>query len=640
MNKPLLQALFLFITCSCFAQDFFDAEMQNVIQNEANQAQGILNAPYNINTQNYDLKFHRLEFTIDPSVYNIDGIVTTYFEAKEPMTNITFDLTNELTVTSVTKNSTSLNFTQNNDNELVIDLPATLNTGVLDSLTIYYNGAPASGESAFTAGTHSGSPVIYTLSEPYGARDWWPCKQDLNDKIDSIEVAITAPSQYIAVANGIQESEFINGSNKTTVFKHNHPIPAYLIAIACTNYTVYSHTVNGVDNTFPIVNYVYPESLTAAQAATPVTVDIMNLFETLFEAYPYSNEKYGHAQFGYGGGMEHTTISFMGGYSRNLIAHELAHQWFGDKITCGSWQDIWLNEGFATYLSGLVYEHLDGEASFKNWRQARINSITSINSGSVYVPATDTLSVGRVFSSRLSYNKGSMVLHMLRFKLGETAFYQALQNYLSDTTLAFNYAKTPQLITHFENTSGEDLTEFFNDWVYGEGFPSYTIQYNQTEDQLHFTVSQTTSHPSVNFFEMPIPIRITYSNGSTEDIVVNNTTNNQSFSIAITQTVNTIEFDPDYHIVSQNNNVFLNTQLFGNSDATFTIYPNPSSDFINIDFGDSNTIISTTTIYNQIGQQVLVNTQNSIDISNLKTGIYIAKVSTNHGDFHKSFIKK
>jgi len=114
--------------------------------------------------------------------------------------------------------------------------------------------------------------------------------------------------------------------------------------------------------------------------------------------------------------MEHTTISFMGNFSRGLIAHELAHQWFGNKVTCGSWQDIWLNESFATYATGLTVEHLDGASGFKSWRINANNRATTPTNGSVYVPAQDTLSVGRVFNGNLSYYKGSMVLHMLREK--------------------------------------------------------------------------------------------------------------------------------------------------------------------------------------------------------------------------------
>jgi len=182
----------------------------------------------------------------------------------------------------------------------------------------------------------------------------------------------------------------------------------------------------------------------------------MNLYTTLFEEYPFANEKYGHAQFGWGGGMEHTTVSFMGSFGRNLIAHELAHQWFGNKITCGSWKDIWLNEGFATYLSGLTIENLDGNSAFITWKQQRINSITSQPNGAVYLTDSDTTSVNRIFNGRLSYDKGSMVLHMLRKKLGDADFFQGLKNYLADANHAYGYAKTEDFIAIMETTSGQD----------------------------------------------------------------------------------------------------------------------------------------------------------------------------------------
>ena len=153
----------------------------------------------------------------------------------------------------------------------------------------------------------------------------------------------------------------------------------------------------------------------------------------------------------WGGGMEHTTMSFMGSWSRGLIAHELAHQWFGNKITCGSWEDIWLNEGFATYLDGLVYENFDGQDVFSQWRKAVVNSVTSSPSGSTFV--TDTTSVSRIFNSRLSYRKGAMILHMLRYKIGDDNFFQGVKNYLADPTLAYSYAKTEDLQRHLEATS-------------------------------------------------------------------------------------------------------------------------------------------------------------------------------------------
>src|SRR5690606_10981156 len=121
--------------------------------------------------------------------------------------------------------------------------------------------------------------------------------------------------------------------------------------------------------TFPIINYLYPENYQSAVNQLAVTLPIMNLFENLFGTYPFHQEKYGHAQFGWGGGMEHTTVSFMGSFSRGLIAHELAHHWFGNKVTCGTWQDIWINEGFAEYMAGLVVASLYGDEPFANWKK-------------------------------------------------------------------------------------------------------------------------------------------------------------------------------------------------------------------------------------------------------------------------------
>src|SRR5690606_11632306 len=137
----------------------------------------------------------------------------------------------------------------------------------------------------------------------------------------------------------------------------------------------------------------------------------------LFGTYPFHTEKYGHAQFGWGGGMEHTTVSFMGGFSMHLIAHELAHHWFGDKVTCGSWKDIWLNEGFAEYMAGLIVEHLDGEEAFVNWKGSKIGSITSQTNGNLYLTEVQASDSDQIFKSSLTYDNCSIVVHMFRYCL-------------------------------------------------------------------------------------------------------------------------------------------------------------------------------------------------------------------------------
>ena len=643
--KTLILPLLILISFFSFSQNF----QEDISEAEAKAATGWFGKPVNLNTGNYDLKYHRLEFTVNPAQAFITGTVTSHFLAKENLNTVTFELVDNMTVSQVMQRGTPLSFTQNSDDEVVITLPQMQAQGVLDSLSVSYSGNPvSSGFGSFETDTHNGDPVMWTLSEPFGAKAWWPCKQDLNDKIDMIDVYITTPrfnpsnEEYIAVANGLEISQTINGSNKTTHYRHQYPIPAYLIAIAVTNYTVYSHTVANNGNPFEIVNYIYPEDISYAQSRTPVTVDIMNLFADLFEPYPYANEKYGHAQFGWGGGMEHTTVSFMGSLSRGLIAHELGHQWFGDKVTCGSWQDIWLNEGFATYLSGLVIEDFDGESDFRTWRQDKIGSITDSPDGSVYVPAQDTTSVSRIFSSRLSYNKGSMVLHMLRKKLGDAVFFQGLKDYLADPALSYGYAKTPDLIRNMEAAAGgEDLSEFFNDWVYGEGYPRYTVSWNQGSgpSNINVEISQTQSHPSVSFFEAPVPLRINGTQGETLDIVLENTTNNQVFQPAVGFTVQSVQFDPDYHLISRNNNVVLGTADFA-LEQQLLFYPNPTSEIINLQKPAALNVEQINT-YNVLGQLLYSeNYSESIDVSKFSKGILIFQVETSEGVLNKRIVKE
>ena len=639
--KKLALLFALLATCNGFSQTH-DEDYHRMIEAEMKSASKTMDFRVNPNTQNYDITYHKLEFTVDPAVYNIAGIVTTTFTALSDMTTVTFDLTNQLTVSSVMQGVTNLTFVQNANNELVITLPSTLTTGNSATVKITYSGAPGSGEQAFITSSHSGTPILWTLSEPFGARDWWPCKQDLNDKVASIDVHITAPSTYTSVSNGLQQSQVINGANKTTHFHHGYPIPAYLIAIAVTNYQIYNQQ-GGLGTVaspfFPIVNYIYPETAASTQTSLAVTPPIINLFETLVGPYPFRNEKYGHAQFGWGGGMEHTTVSFMGGWNRSLIAHEMAHQWFGDKVTCGTWKDIWLNEGLTEYMSGLVVENLDGAVNFTLWKSNKINSITSQLGGNLYLTDAQALDVNRIFSSRLSYDKGSMVTHMLRHKLGDANFFLGLRNYLNDPALAYGYAITPQLQSHLETVSGMNLTEFFNDWVYQQGYPTYTVNAQPWgAGQAKITINQTSSHLSVPFFEMPVPIRLTGAGGLTHDVTLEHTSNGQEFIVPVPFTPTGVQFDPNKNIISRNSTATLGTASF-QLEQTVTLYPNPTNDFMTIQL-PTDIQLEKAEIYNTLGQLVGTETKAGFNVSRLSNGIHIVKITTSQGVIHKNFIKK
>ncbi len=458
-------------------------------------------------TRGYDLRYLRCQWQVDPGVRAIAGQVTAHFMALQTLSEVVLDLSDTLLVDDVTWHGSQATWTHEPGDLLTIVLPQTLDSAALDSLTITYHGVPrTTGFGSFGTGTQpNGSPTLWTLSEPYGAKDWWPAKQDLNDKIDSTDLYITTPVPYRVGSNGLLVSADTANGLITHHWKHRYPIAYYLISMAVADYIIFQQDIVIGGSTIPMLTYSYADNPTMAELNAGDVAQQMPLFSQLFGLYPFANEKYGHAQFGWGGGMEHQTMTSMGGWSYELAAHELAHQWFGDKVTCASWQDIWLNEGFATYLQGLCYAYLAPQY-WHGYLRGTVDAITSEPGGSVF--CADTVDIGRIFSARLTYRKGAMVLHMLRWVCGDSAFYQGCTNYLNDPALAYGSARTSDLVTHLEATSGRDLTEFMSDWFTGEGYPTYTMQWAQNGNgQVDLTLFQSPSHPSTTFFEMPVPIR-------------------------------------------------------------------------------------------------------------------------------------
>lgn len=521
-----------------------------------------------------DIRYCRMHWTVDPAVKYIRGEVTTVFEPSESTSNLEFDFSAALTMDSIVFHDQNVPFSQNGD-ILTVQFPTVLPAFLPDSVTFFYQGEPDStGFGAFQVDQHDGAPILWTLSEPYGAMEWWPCKQSLNDKIDSVDIFITHPSAYRAASNGLIAGETTSAGWTTVHWRHRYPIAAYLVCMAVTNYETFSLLAPFGGDTTPIVNYVYPEDWDQAQIHLAENVAHMQLFNQLFGLYPFQQEKYGHAQFGWGGGMEHQTMTFIGGFSWELLAHELAHHWFGDKVTCGSWEDIWLNEGFATYLTGLCYENLQPQWWY-NFRQIRNNHVTSLPDGSLRVD--DTSSVNRIFSGRLTYNKGALVLHMLRWVCGDSAFFAGVRNYVQDPALEFGYARTADLQAHLEAASGIDLDGFFADWYEGQGYPSYQITWSQDDDdQLKLTFHQTQSHPSVSFFELPIPLRL-YGAGQEVSIRLQNSVNDQTHILGIDFKIDSVVFDPDLWLITRDNVVsqVTHTEEPGDSALQLRVEPNP-----------------------------------------------------------------
>lgn len=590
--KNKLVLIFLFFSLCATAQQTACKDVNEIASMEMQAHQKIMTqqdlSSFTMASGDYSVTYYRCEWNIDPAVYNFSGKVTPFFTITKATTNIVFDLSHVLKVDSVVMRKRKLLFTQSTDETLTIQLPKTYKKGKRDSVSIYYKGTPVgSGFGSFIQSTHNTTPVIWTLSEPYGARDWWPCRNGLDDKADSIDIFITHPKQYKASSNGLLVGTQFKGNNIVSHYKSRYPIASYLVAFAVTNFSTFTDYVRLENVTMPVFSYVYPEDSAAFHNNTHMMLDAMRLYNDKFVAYPFINERYGQTEFGWGGGMEHQTNSFITGPGENLMAHELAHQWFGDRITCASWEDIWLNEGFATFCADFLYTETYHPDQLANSVKSTLDVIVSYPGGSVKVD--DTTNVSRIFDSRLSYSKGAFLLRMLRWTIGDINFFKAMQDYLNDPNLKYNFAHTSNFKAHMESASGLDLTYFFDQWFSGQGYPSFKVEWNQdASNNANIKISQTTSNSSVNFFRVPLALK--FRNATQQiTIVLDNTVNNQTFNANIGFKADTVLIDPDMYIISKNNSaiktappVFTPPPL-----QPIAVSPNPFTNTINFSLPDS-----------------------------------------------------
>lgn len=638
MMRICVTLLLAIVSGFTFSQSLFDpTELQRIAKSER-PGHLLIAKSGGGPSGGYDMRYHRLELDLDPSIRAISGVAIHRLTATEDLDALVLDLSSELLVSSVIRDGQSQSFTQAND-KLTLPLSATLLTGETTEIRITYRGIPPdSGFGSFVQDEHAGAPILWTLSEPYGASDWWPCKMDLNDKADSLDILVTVPAGQRVASNGLLVEEEVQPDGRVLFhWKHRHPIVHYLVAVAVTNYAVYSDFVPLADRTVEVLNYVFPEDLASVQSATPQLIGQMQLFSELFGEYPFADEKYGHAHFSWGGGMEHQTMSFMGDFSYELMAHELAHQWFGNMVTCGSWEDVWLNEGFATYLSGLCYEHL-APIYWMPFKRGRRDYIVSEPGGSVR--CMDTTSVNTLFNSRLTYAKSAMVLHMLRWVCGDSAFYAGVNNYLYDPAIFNGSARTPQLVGHLESASGKDLGQFMDDWYSGEGYPSYLLTWAQDGNGLvDFSLDQSTSHPSVNFFSMPVPLRF-WSGGVDTTVVVEHSFSGQSFQVELAAAVDSVQLDPDIWIVS-GPSIITKVPEFSSATTMLRVLPNPALDVIMLD-AESTSGHAAFTLFDAQGRSVQegIWSGGPLSIQSLAPGLHLLELRTAKDIRRARFVKE
>ncbi len=555
----------------------------------------------------YDVHYYDIDLVINIDTEIVYGDVEVHLISEvDNLESIQLDFASGMTVDAVTANGATFN----HFSDLIsIALDGSYNTGESLVVGIEYHGHPVQGgfqafEFSHQFGDPNRAPMISTLSEPYGARSWWPCKDVPTDKADSVRISLTTDSAYDAVANGLLVSETINmDDTKTTVWEHKYPITTYLVSLAITDYTYWTEMHHFADgDSMPLEYWMYPASATDNMVDRwNLTANMIDIFGDYFGKYPFSDEKYGMAEFEWGGAMEHQTCSSMGSYGENTIAHELAHQWWGDLVTCSNFHHIWINEGFATYSEALYWGAKDGEAAYHAHMASKVNNVNS----SVYRP--DTSSVGAIFSYSMVYQKGAWVLHMLRNVLGDELFFSSLAAYRDE--YQFRTASTEDFQGIVEEVWGHDLEWFFDQWIYGIGRPSYRWwwsasaedEFGNSEVTVHVDQIQDSSLPT---FKMPIDLYI--SDGSDElNLVIWDSLRSQEFSMVLDFVPSTITFDEDDWILKSVNQVAGVDGPF--NPASFKLqaaYPNPFNAGVNIPYTTGKNFSGTLKIYDISGSEV------------------------------------
>ncbi len=503
------------------------------------------------NTQtNYDVTHYDIFIRVNDTTEILYGRVGfTALAAENGVTEVQVDLYNNMAVDSIVAPSGQLSYSRSGD-VVTVMLDGTYNLDDQFEFDFFYHGHPTEGGfQAFSFSTWNWTyPSISSLSEPYFARTWWPCKDRMDDKADTYDIAIEVDTSLYVASNGTLDSTVTAGGNSHTFhYSVSYPMVTYLFSVAISPFTVWEDewVYNGGADTMPIVNAVFPDRYAYSLGKYDITPEVLTVLSDNFGQYPFVAEKYGHANFTWGGGMEHQTMTSMTGsdfgFSQWIIVHEAGHQWFGDAITCESWGHIWLNEGWASYSEALWAYHTGGWPSYHSYMAGMNNN----DPGTIYV--SDTISsIWNIFSSKV-YDKGAWVCHMLRGVLGDDLFFDGINAYMN-SEFYHAAATTEDFRDVFEAATDVELDWFFEDWIYGTYRPNYRHTYYQEPAgdgtwDVYVRIRQIqTTQPQV--FDMPIDIYFEPVAGTGDTVTLTADDRVDVFKVNLPYEITGIDLDP------------------------------------------------------------------------------------------------
>lgn len=488
----------------------------------------------------YDVNYYRLAIDLNTATHVLTGTTTIRATVTGPsLSQMALDFGVQCAATGARVGGAATTFAWNLG-VLTVNLDRAYAAGETVSVEVDYAGNPTS--DYFGWSSYGGQMLVWTLSEPYGARIWWPCKDTCTDKADSVDVDVTVPSTMTAVSNGTLASVSVPASGRKTFhWQERYPIAPYLVSVTAHPFAVVNGTYNKLaGGTMPVTHYVVPSEASAAAVGFASTPAMIGAFANVFGEYPFVNEKYGHAQFPWGGGMEHQTCTsiYIGAYDEGIVSHELGHQWFGDLITCADFHHIWLNEGFATWLEAVWKEQHYGFAAYKT----EMAGARYTGAGTIYVE--DATNFNDIFNFSLSYQKASWVPHMLRHVLGDAAFFAGLQAYRAQ--YGYGSATTEQFQAVMEAAGGRDLSAFFQQWIYGQYVPRYDYAWKSEPAGTGWRVRLRITQSQVNtgLFTMPLDVQVATSAG-TQTFVVENAQATQWYAFDVAAAPTSVTLDPD-----------------------------------------------------------------------------------------------
>ncbi len=509
-----------------------------------------------------DIQNISLDLGLDLEAGKVAGTATIVLAPiVEGVRTVTLDAV-DLTVHSIRQNGRNLPF-DNDGKELIVHLGRPRKPGRSITLAIDYEATPRRG--LYFNRPDADYPdrpwQAWSQGEDEDSRHWFPCYDYPNDRVTS-ELRVTVPAPHVVLSNGrlAQVSEDSADNTKTYHWKQEQPHATYLITLVAGEFSVIEESVDGI----PVQYYVPKGREEDAQRALGQTPDILRFFaDKIGVPYPWS--KYAQvtvADFIFGG-MENTTATTLTDTILHdkrahldftavpLVAHEAAHQWYGDLLTCRDWAHAWLNEGFAVYFELLYKEHSEGVDEFVYARMQDAESYYSEDRGRYRRPIVcSTYDQPIDLFDRHLYEKGGLVLHMLRFVLGDTLFFKALNWY------ATKYSNQSVVTTDFqkaiEEATGRSLDWFFQQWVYSGGYPELKAEYSWDGEHKVATIKLSQSQETdqlTPLFQMPVDIAFHTQRAGRQTFRVEIKEKEQSFHFPLTERPQFVQFDPGNHII-------------------------------------------------------------------------------------------